>query len=381
MRRRMAVATLIVATAAVSACGHPLIPTSALAPPTKGPSVSPSSSPSKSATSSGLSPDSSTAKSFTTVIGSQGPVVGVNLYATDNYSAEETRTDGIRMISYIKDVLHAGAVDIVWRVFARTDSSDAVETDDTTLSPSNVGILTTIAQEYGLLVAYRPLMFTDESNNWEGLIKPADPASFFDSYFQANLPYLQEAQKYRVNEFVAGTEMDGVIEDSAWPSYVNKVSRVYSGVVSYASHESMYFPPSSKLPDMKYLGVDMYEKSRMPASASLSRVTSFYESYFARLPASVLRRTSIIETGIEARDGAYEAPSALDFSGTLDEAIQYNWFTAACDAAKKFQLRAVFFWKVDLADYPQTHPASSLSTFEGREGADAISSCAAILGG
>jgi hypothetical protein len=38
----------------------------------------------------------------------------------------------------------------------------------------------------------------------------------------------------------------------------------------------------------------------------------------------------------------------------------------------------VFFWKVDLTDNP-AHPASSLSTFEGKEGAIAISKCAEIL--
>jgi hypothetical protein len=41
-------------------------------------------------------------------------------------------------------------------------------------------------------------------------------------------------------------------------------------------------------------------------------------------------------------------------------------------------MRGVFFWKVDLTDNPD-HPARSLSTFEGRQGAAAISDCANIL--
>jgi hypothetical protein len=39
-----------------------------------------------------------------------------------------------------------------------------------------------------------------------------------------------------------------------------------------------------------------------------------------------------------------------------------------------------FFWKVDLADN-QAHPATSLSTWEGRLGAVAISRCASIIKG
>jgi len=47
---------------------------------------------------------------------------------------------------------------------------------------------------------------------------------------------------------------------------------------------------------------------------------------------------------------------------------------------KKYHLRGIFFWKVDLADNP-AHPAAAESVFEGREGAAAISNCAKIING
>ena len=58
--------------------------------------------------------------------------------------------------------------------------------------------------------------------------------------------------------------------------------------------------------------------------------------------------------------------------------MQVNWFTAACATVRQYHMRGVFFWKVDLTDNP-AHPATSLSTFEGRKGAAAISECARIL--
>jgi len=58
--------------------------------------------------------------------------------------------------------------------------------------------------------------------------------------------------------------------------------------------------------------------------------------------------------------------------------VQANWFTAACAMVAKYHMRGVFFWKVDLTDNP-AHPATSLSTFEGRKGVAAISECARIL--
>ena len=63
---------------------------------------------------------------------------------------------------------------------------------------------------------------------------------------------------------------------------------------------------------------------------------------------------------------------------SLSEKVQVNWFTAACKTVQRYHMRGVFFFKVDLTDNP-VHPATSLSTFEGRRGAAAIAACARIL--
>jgi hypothetical protein len=96
------------------------------------------------------------------------------------------------------------------------------------------------------------------------------------------------------------------------------------------------------------------------------------------MPAPVLNRTIIDETGIQARAGAYFDPANLRTPGQLSGRVQANWYTAACKTVRRYHLGGVFFWKVDLTDNP-TYPATSLSTFEGREGAVAISDCARIL--
>jgi hypothetical protein len=59
--------------------------------------------------------------------------------------------------------------------------------------------------------------------------------------------------------------------------------------------------------------------------------------------------------------------------------VQANWYVAACRTVKRYDMRAVFFWKADLTDYPVTHPSAALSTFEGRAGARAIRECASLL--
>lgn len=315
-------------------------------------------------------------------IGSTEPVVGVNLYALHNYTAAQTTADGVRTLSYIKYDLHANAVDLVWDMFVPGRHANSVVTTEDTLSAANVAILTELAQRYGLYVEYRPLLFVQTSGNmWEGYINPADQSKWFDSYYEQNLPYLTMAQKHHINEYVIGTEMKELTPDKDWAPFLARAAKVFTGQISYTQWEGIYFAPETELPPTNFTGVDMYEALNLPASASTAAVTAAYEEFFSDMPASLLTRTAIQETGIEARDGAYANPPNLGTVGGLNESVQYNWFTAGCEAVKRFHMRGIFFWKVDLSDYPLTHPASSLSTFEGKQGAVAISECASIING
>jgi hypothetical protein len=165
-----------------------------------------------------------------------------------------------------------------------------------------------------------------------------------------------------------------------WKSFLARSAEVFRGQISYTQDQYVYFPPNTDLPPTSLTGVDMYEPLKLPASASLGQVEAAYDKFFAKTPEALLRRTAIQETGIEARAGAYADPPNLTTKGKLDPTIQYNWFMAGCAAVKRFHLRAIFFWKVDLADNP-AYPATSLSTWEGRPGAEAISDCTHILKG
>lgn len=352
--RRLAV--LLAAILAITACGHPLIPAAALAP-------------------------AAPAKKAAVSVAISKPVLGVDLYAPSNYPAAEVRADGQRTLDYIKQVLKADAVGIVWDFYAAGNHSDGVKTTQETLSARNVGILTTMARQDGLQVEYRPLIFvgTLAHHGWEGKITPSNPGLWFSRYYTAELPYLKIAQRQGVKEFVAATEMHDLNGSPLWRSFLRRVSKVYHGVTSYSAWDQDYFPPDTHLLAVKDLGMDMYQPLDLPATASAKRVTAAWEKMFSTIPVSVLRRTAIDETGIEARSGAYRNPPNLGAPGHLNEKVQANWFTAACATVHRYHMRGVFFWKVDLTDNPVLYPATSLSTFEGKKGAVAISDCAKTL--
>jgi hypothetical protein len=322
------------------------------------------------------------------VLGKSQPVLGVDLYAQENYSPAQVKAYGQRTLGYIKNVLKANAVGIVWTFISPNPYEDTIEATDATLSADNVAILTNIALHDHLLVEYRPLILVPSlQNKWEGQISPYPEAGWFNNYYRAELPYLKVAQRLGVREFVTATELEELNGSSLWPSFFSRVAQVYHGVISYGAWDGNYFGVSPgayfqhampQLLPVKYLGMDMYWHINLPPSATSSEVTGAWEALFGKMPSSVLRRTAIDETGIQARAGAYPAPQALGQSGVRSEQVQANWFTAACKTVQRYHMRGVFFFKVDLTDNP-AHPALSLSTFEGQQGAEAISDCARIF--
>lgn len=328
-------------------------------------------------------------KSDWPVLGGSRPVLGVDLYALDNYSAAQVEADGRRALAYIKNVLKADAVGIAWNFYAPNLYSPIVNATDATLSAANVAILTRIAMQDHLLVEYRPLILKPSgSNHWAGLIDPYPAAEWFNSYYRAELPYLRTAQQLGVKEFVTASELEDLNTSPLWPSFFARVAQVYHGVISYSAWDGDYFGTApdkefqTAMPELlpaKYVGMDMYWHMNLPAAATTAEVTAAWEGLFDKVPSPVLRRTAIDEMGIQARAGAYPNPEDLNAPGRGSEQVQANWFTAACATVRQYHMRGVFFFKVDLTDNP-AHPATSLSTFEGREGAAAISECARILG-
>src|SRR5262249_16371190 len=152
--------------------------------------------------------------------------------------------------SYIKNNLHASAVDIVWRFYAPGVYADTTISDPSnTLSAADAGILAQLAKQEHLLVEFRPLLFIrNSSDSWEGHLTPSDPDTWFASYYAANLPYLRVAEKYHINKYVVGTEMNGVNADQEWVGFLADCAKVYHGQLTFALHQSKYFPPYTHIP-------------------------------------------------------------------------------------------------------------------------------------
>src|SRR5215467_7953938 len=83
----------------VAGVGHPLVPKSALSPSPTPPEQS---------------------------AHYDAPILGVDLYSLRRYTPAVVRFDGQRSLNYIKRMLHAQNVGVMWNFYSTSNTSDAV---------------------------------------------------------------------------------------------------------------------------------------------------------------------------------------------------------------------------------------------------------------
>jgi hypothetical protein len=318
------------------------------------------------------------------------PVLGVDLYARVNYPTAVVRRNGKRALYYIRHTLGASSVGIAWNYYVTDIHSNTVQTTKNTLTARNVRLLTKLAEAENLSVVYRPLVEVTTGlgkngiinpSNWEGSIAPQDQAQWFDSYYNAELPYLAIAQAMHVKEFITGSELMFLNSSNQWPSFLSRVRKAYHGVVSYAAEQRNYFPgfgAQHLLPVYSY-GLDAYPRIFLPPTATVPQLVAKWDALFNEMPRQVLYRTALDEVGIRATVGAYYHPSLWGIGGTFNETVQARWFTAACQVVEQYHMRGIYFWNVNLGDNPARPPFPSPPTFEGKPGAMSIPGCLAIF--
>jgi hypothetical protein len=355
-RRRGWLVTLpVVIAITLAGCGHPLIPASIADPPSHRPSADTPTRP---------------------VPGADPPVLGVDLYAGQAEPLATVRREGTRDLAYMHSTLGAQSAGIAWNLYSPGNTSDMVSRTSMTLSPSGVATLTRLAEADGMSVEYRPLIRVGPSGTWEGYIKPLSQVAWFASSYKAELPYLRLAQRLHVREFVLGTELHGLNSSPYWSSFLDRVRKVYHGIVSVSSFQGQYYR-GQLLPLTDY-GMDPYPDIKLPDSATIGQLTAAWEAQFARVPATVRERTMIEEVGFIAEDGAYQWPQQWFRREPVNWRMQARWFTAACRTVARWQMRGIYFYEMPLEEDP-AHPMSFPAYFEGRPAARAIKGCLAIF--
>ncbi len=291
--------------------------------------------------------------------GEASPQHGINVYVTDTCeSAAVWHTNAVNEMKGIKS-LGANAVAIAFPFYTtglyassvfvanQCNGPDQPTIDPQSPSPSRVAVLVHVAQAQGLQVLLRPLL---QENNldgqWRGDIEPANRPAWFASYENLLKPYLEMAQANDVNRFTISLELASLSKSSQWLGVIPFARKLYTGQLVFTTSWRGSLPHGAgEVHRHTSVAIDAYPGIPSVApTATVAQLLSGWNAYLAAHPYGTAdRNVTIDEVGIDATDGAYATPY-LFVRGPFDQAIQANWFTAACQFSKEHKLGGIYFW-------------------------------------
>ncbi len=307
------------------------------------------------------------------LVAAPSPQLGIDIdfytYPGQNIAAA-ARTD----IAYIKR-LHANSVSISFPFFMSGPASARVYKGIATPSPRQLAILAVAAERAHLYVSIRPLLSEQNLGYSRTLWRPLDKARWFASYRTFLLRYAAMAQRMHIPELIVGTELSEFAKVWYWTGLDRALRRVYSGRLAYANnwaHKRRVFSGNGG-PGLTET-VDAYPPVPNGYTGSL---TAFWRAFDAHQPPGTVET----EVGIDAVVGAFSRPYVHHWlAPVLSQAVQVQWFTAACQAAASTHLGGIYFWSIGLSQRIGAGPTpANQGHWAGGQGARAISNCFAAL--
>jgi hypothetical protein len=290
--------------------------------------------------------------------------LGVDVEAY-TYPGQNVAADARTDIDYIES-LHANAASISFPFFVGGPRSDTVTAGTSTPTPRELAAIVAAAANAGLYVSVRPLL--DETSSGMSRVDwlPPDPDAWFASYRAFVLPYAAAAQRAHAREFIVGAELTRMDRMPQWRGLDSALARRFSGILAYANNWGRFRLAGNGGNVTET--VDAYQPARPPLVQSWLR-------FDQRLPPGTVET----EVGIAAVDRAWRKPFQHSWPGTrLDPAVQAQWFTAACAAAKATHLGGIYFWAIGLGQLSGPTLAQQFN-WAHSAGAAAISTCFASL--
>jgi hypothetical protein len=232
-------------------------------------------------------------------------------------------------------------------VFAKRTCGSIYETP----SPARLAVLINEAHALHLRVFLRPMVdeltLEKTQGGWEGKIRPAHIAAWFQSYLAALVPYLKLAQQLKVEYISIASELDSLAKQPKWASVITAAKRFYKGTLIF----TVPWHPGQIAHAGTQPGLDAYQGIPESPSATPTQLLAAWNYAIARsdrVPFQ-LSKIAIDEVAIPAQDGAYPTPwvSSLPLAtNPFDPKIQANWYSMACSFFKTHHLLGIYYWGV-----------------------------------
>jgi hypothetical protein len=280
------------------------------------------------------------------------------------YPGQDVATAAAVTMGYARS-LHANAIAISFPFFMTSRQAAGVQSGTATPTPEQLATVIIAARRMGMRVTLRPLLDEKALGGSRANFLPMNEAAWFASYRKFLVPYLAVAQQLHVSEFIIGAEFTRFSRSSHWKKLDRSIYPIYHGQLGCSDNLQFQHGGCGTARQL----VDAYQPLLPPLAAA-------WRSYGATFP----RGTVLAEVGIAAVHGAWIKPWQIHWpDSVLDSAMQAQWFTDACDAAKAGHLGGIYFWALGLS-VQQTGPTrANASLWAHSAGASAISRCFAFI--
>lgn len=292
-----------------------------------------------------------------------GMQLGIDLDAS-TYPGQDVAAAARTDISYIRS-LHANAVAISFPFFVGGPGDSTVYAASATPTPAQLAIVARDAMAAGLRVTVRPLL---DQSSIRGLSRtlwvPPHLQTWLASYERFLTPYAAMASRLHIATLVVGAELTLFSRAPGWAGLDTDLHRYYRGGLACSDNWGRPHLAGNCGPGVQQ-ELDAYQPLRGDLAAG-------WKAFDHALP----RGTVLAEVGIAAVAGAFVKP--YDFSwpaSQLDPAMQAQWFTDACQAARAERLGGIYFWSLGLSSQLSEPALNNQGSWANSAGAHAISSC------
>ena len=218
------------------------------------------------------------------------------------------------------------------------------------------------AHSLGYKVFFVPLMQVRAPGGWSGSItlsRMAQQQTWFDSYWNAILPYVSTAASLHVEQMAIGTELQTlqrIVPDSLWNQLIERIRGVFPNTLTYDMNWSslaLPMPAWLRNADLTYIGVSTYiplldKSGRVDPQAMPALWRAKIKTQLDTLAGQLGKQVLITEIGYRNSSDALYRTWAPDSTAKADPQEQAGAFDAALtNVFSDASIAGTFFWGWD----------------------------------
>lgn len=184
---------------------------------------------------------------------------------------------------------------------------------------------------------------------WRGVLKPADPEVWWDSYFRMIHYYLDVAREQNVEMFSIGSELCSMEDDyEHWSRIIRSCRKDYAGLLTYSANWDHYHNITF-MKDLDYMGMNAYFGLTKTKEPKLEELLKAWEPAKKRIEEAYQEyETPMIftEIGYPSVDGANKDPWNYFATTPLDldeQTLCYQAFVQTWDPPPSY-LHGVYIY-------------------------------------